>query len=273
MKKQRAFSVKYTSRHELVARMRSELERRGFPRLQMMLLVALTGGAGFLASYGLLHAGVEELAVRYGLAVVIAYLVFLLLLWLWLRTSRDSYEGLEDVVAEIVDAIPDQGGEIATPYHGSGGRFGGGGSTARWEESSKSEPLVELPEVPDVPEIPDVDEAAIPLAVLLFVGVIVVTALAASASVVYSAPILFAELMVDGLLSATLYRRLRRMEPRHWLQTALRRTLVPFGITAVVLMFVGVGLSIYAPEARTLGEVFAINHDTLGKAFPVREHV
>ena len=35
----------------------------------MLLLVCLTGGAGFLASYGLLYAGLTSLAVRYGLAV------------------------------------------------------------------------------------------------------------------------------------------------------------------------------------------------------------
>ena len=37
-------------RHHLVDRMRANLERQGFPRLQMMLLVSLTGAVGFLAS-------------------------------------------------------------------------------------------------------------------------------------------------------------------------------------------------------------------------------
>jgi hypothetical protein len=38
----------------LIERIRTLIERRGFPRLQMMLLVSLTGGAGFLCSYALL---------------------------------------------------------------------------------------------------------------------------------------------------------------------------------------------------------------------------
>ena len=56
----------------------------------MTLLVVLTGGAGLLASFVLLHLGVDSMAVRYPLAVTIAYAVFLLLLWLWLRTKAET---------------------------------------------------------------------------------------------------------------------------------------------------------------------------------------
>jgi hypothetical protein len=252
---------KYTSRHQIIQRIQHAIERRGYPRIQMLLLVALTGGAGFLASYSLLHAGVETIAWRYGLAVAVAYAFFLLLLWLWLRTRAEDYDGLEDVVAEIVDGIPDRAARPAHGYEGAGGNYGGGGASGRWDgDSASSEPLVELSDMPDVPsaaDVADADEIAIPLAILLFVFAIVATVVAASLSIVYSAPVLFAELLVDGVLSATLYRRLRRLDSRHWLHSAVRRTLVPFAITAAVLMVVGWGLSIYAPEARTLADALA----------------
>src|SRR5688500_5100123 len=103
--RKRTSAIKYTSRHQIIQRLRRQLERHGYPRLQMLLLVALTGGAGFLASYGLLHAGLETLAWRYGLAVAIAYVFFLLLLWLWLRTGAEDY-ALEDVLLEMADAAP-----------------------------------------------------------------------------------------------------------------------------------------------------------------------
>src|ERR1044072_9117393 len=101
----RQSAVKYTTRQQLIDRIRRELEHRGYPRLQMLLLVSLTGGAGFLASYVLLHAGVETLSSRYGLSVAIAYVFFLMLLWLWLRTDSDDYES--NGYQELVDSLAD----------------------------------------------------------------------------------------------------------------------------------------------------------------------
>lgn len=254
----RQSAIKYTSRHQIIERIRRQLEHRGYPRLQMMLLVSLTGGAGFLASYALLHAGLDTLSWRYGLAVAIAYLFFLLLLWLWLRTTPEDYEGFDGLLEGIADAVPSRrGGGEYMRYKDGGGEFSGGGSSARWESSS-SEPLVELPSMPDVGDLADADEFAIPIGIVLAVVAVVVTVLTASLSVVYSAPVLFAELLLDGVLAATLYRRLRRLDARHWLQSAVRRTFVPFAITALLMMAAGAVMSMYAPTARSLGEVLAI---------------
>lgn len=247
--------LKITSRAALIERVKRELERRGYPRLQMLLLVSLTGGAGFLASYGMLHAGLTSLALRYGLAVAIAYIVFLLLLWLWLRTDADTYEGWDEAVVEIFDAFP-EGSARDKSYHGGDGQFGGSGASGTWD--GDAEPLVELPDVPvsgvSISDVADADEYAIPLAVVIAVVVAVVAVLFAAVSIVYSAPILFAELLVDGLLSATLYRRLRRIDTRHWLQSAVRRTVVPFSMTAVLAIAAGWALTLYAPGSRSLAE-------------------
>lgn len=84
----RRFSGKIPSREELVEKAKDRLQRHGLPRLQMSLVVALTGGAGFLASYSLLQLGVDSMAVRYPIAAATAYAVFLLLLWIWLVIQR-----------------------------------------------------------------------------------------------------------------------------------------------------------------------------------------
>jgi hypothetical protein len=83
--------------------------------------------------------------------------------------------------------------------------------------------------------------------------------LLASVYVVWLAPSLLAELLLDGALSYTLYRHLRRDalgQPRHWVQTALRRTVWPFVAVAVFLAAVGAALQLCAPEAHTLGGVW-----------------
>ena len=80
------------------------------------------------------------------------------------------------------------------------------------------------------------EEFAIPLMLLVLVGVLLFSSL----FVVYSAPTLFAELLLDGVLAAGLYRRLSRVERRHWLETALRRTFWPFLLTAGLAAVLGV---------------------------------
>jgi len=57
------------------------------------------------------------------------------------------------------------------------------------------------------------------------------------------------------VLSASLYRRLRELQTRHWSESAVRRTALPFAITALSLAAMGYGLQVYAPQAHTIGEV------------------
>jgi hypothetical protein len=72
-------------------------ERFGSPRLQMCLLVAITGVVGFVASYALLQAGLTEMWSRYFTAFGIAYWVFLFLLWLSLRSRANDCTDVLDL--------------------------------------------------------------------------------------------------------------------------------------------------------------------------------
>ena len=65
---------------------------------------------------------------------------------------------------------------------------------------------------------------------------------------------LTAVLVLISLTGYTLYRNLRRSDSRHWLATAVRKTAVPFALTAVFLAIVGTAITAYAPGARTIGE-------------------
>jgi hypothetical protein len=112
---------------------------------------------------------------------------------------------------------------------------------------------------------------AIPLAVVLFVAAIVFTVLMISFSVILLAPILFAEMFVDGVLAATLYRRLRRLDSRHWLQSAIRRTAVPFAAAAILLMIAGWAFST-RPKRGRLGRCGRVGerHLTVGVSAETR---
>jgi hypothetical protein len=90
----------------------------------------------------------------------------------------------------------------------------------------------------------------------LLVAALAVGLALSSLYVIYSAPTLFAELLLDGALAATLYRRLRGIETRHWVSTALRRTVLPFATTAVFVSVAGWGLHQFAPGAQSVGDAF-----------------
>jgi hypothetical protein len=224
------------NRRTEIDRMRIKLERTGFPRLKMLLLVALTGGAGFLASYLMLRCCVSSMAIRYPIAIGIAYLVFLLLLWIWLRTTPNDYS---DVPDPSVIPSPTSDSPLECPPDPA---FDPDPSDALGETLSAAA---------------QADELAIPLLVLLLAGALLFSSL----WIVYTAPTLFAEILIDAALSAGLYHRLRRLETRHWLATAVRRTAWSFAITAFVASFSGMALQASHPGARSIGDIVH-SHDT-----------
>lgn len=251
-------------RSRLVRRLRERLLKRGYPRLQMSLIVLLTGGAGFLASALMLRSGLDTMWLRYLCAFAVAYPAFLGLLWLWLRTRAEDYGDFPDLSgfsSSSSGSLPEPAGLFDRPSlpTGGGGQFGGGGASSSFEVPEAEIGL--LPEGTDIGDAAgdaldaagDGDEFAIVLLVLALLLALLIT----SAWLVYTAPGLFAELTVDGALSAGLYHRLRKSETRSWLETAVRRTWLPFAFTAVVVAAGGGWLQHLAPGAHSIGEVIA----------------
>jgi hypothetical protein len=95
----------HLTRSHAILRLKRRLEQDAFPRIQMSLIVGLTGAAGLLFSFLMLEAGMTSMALRYPLALLAAYGVFLLLLWLWLNNQRDQARIISR--AEISSAWPD----------------------------------------------------------------------------------------------------------------------------------------------------------------------
>jgi hypothetical protein len=81
-------------------------------------------------------------------------------------------------------------------------------------------------------------------------------ALVAILYVVYIAPALLAEILVDGILVTGLYRKLKGIEQRYWLRAAVRRTLLPALIAAALFSLTGYALQRAAPKAKSIGEVW-----------------
>jgi heme/copper-type cytochrome/quinol oxidase subunit 4 len=230
-------------RQREINRVGQRLLHHGYPRLEMAVLVLVTGLAGFIASFILLHAGIVSMALRYPLAVGCAFIVLLLQLWLWLKLRNDwpgdVAEGLADIPGGTLDTAPSNGG---------GGTFDGGGASGNFDLPGGD--LLDGP----IEAAANAEEAAIPLFALIGIAAMAMAMVLLAFSLVSSAPFLFAELMIDGAMSASLYRRLRHLPQRHWTQTAVRRTIVPFALSALLLAAVGFGMAWAVPGAHTVGE-------------------
>ncbi|HSF43561.1 MAG TPA: hypothetical protein VLT87_27455 [Thermoanaerobaculia bacterium] len=259
------------SREELVEKVKKRLERYSLPRLQMSAILALTGATGFLSSFVLLKLGVDSMALRYPVAVALAYGVFLLLLRIWLRLQRDSWQSadLPDVV-DLGEAVLDGAGSLARGagrFAGGGGNFGGAGASANFDAPPATLAMTPPSPAPAVRAVPksggggkgggfnfgfDLDEGG--LLVLVAVLVIAVTSMGAVIWILWTAPALLAEVLVDGLVMTGLYRRLKNApEPEYWLASAIRRTWIPAAVVALLFSFSGYLLQKAVPEARSIG--------------------
>src|SRR5712671_6088269 len=190
----------------------------------MIIIVSLTGATGFVTSVALLHFHLDALWLRYPLAVAAAYLMFILLLWCWLRLRGDHvFDGVD-----MPSSGPSASGSPVVSE--AAGALSEG--TAGFEL--------------------DLGEAAVLLVVL--------AALLAGAwfaiGVVWAAPNLFAELVIDAALAGGLYRRLRTIHADHWLRTAARLTAWRFAVVAMLFCVAGFAIHIHSPEAQSIGQAF-----------------
>ena len=251
--------VTYERRERKIEFLKRRLLQKSYPRLHASLILLLTGSAGFLASFALLRFGVSSMWLRYPIAIVVAYGVFLLLLrvWLWLSRPPDvGFDLVEDVLEVSFDAA-----ESGDAGFGGGADFAGGGAGGSWGESVSS--VTSTRSVSSVVSTKssgssgfsfdlDLDDA------WFLIIVVIVLAVAASAAlyIVYIAPVLLAEILLDGVLMAGLYKRVKTIDHKHWLRAALRRTALPAVIVAVVFSVAGFAMQKAAPEARSIGEVW-----------------
>jgi hypothetical protein len=76
--------------------------------------------------------------------------------------------------------------------------------------------------------------------------------------VVYAAPLLLAEILVEGVLLSGLYRGMKKVRRAggDWLGAAVRRTWLPVLLTLLTFSAAGYLLQRAAPRARSIGEAW-----------------
>jgi hypothetical protein len=194
---------------------------------------------GFGASWALLHGGVVKMWMRYPVALAVAYAVFLVLVRAWAELERARFD--EDAALE----------HVLNP-----------------RDDRQPQPYSSSSDIPDVSGLGDwIDLSFFELDDGCLVGIAIAAVIAlctaivaAVFSVISVAPILVAEVFLDAVLAAALYRRLRRIDRSSWFISAIRHTYVPVLITALCLLTAGFILQALVPEAKSIGGVWRHYH-------------
>ncbi|MBK7908009.1 MAG: hypothetical protein IPJ78_15805 [Gemmatimonadetes bacterium] len=240
------------------------MSRAEYPRTVMLGLVSVASSVGFLLTAGMRHVGITAPGVRYPLAALGGYIAFFVLIRMWLawRRGEDGWDiqpdgtAPYDLLSSGVEPMP-----MPMPTFGGGGGFGGGGSSASFGAPGDASALVgHAAEVKaSVAEtalgaVGEADEGVVLLVPLVIAGAVLV-GLGASVSVLYEAPALFAEVLLDGAIATAVYRRLRLRSTEHWSSGVMRRTWKPMLAIFVALLGLGIAIPFLVPGADSIGDL------------------
>jgi hypothetical protein len=250
-----------------VDRMRARLEADYWPRVHCLLLVTLSAGAAFLTSVLLLVLRIDWMAMRYGAAAIAGYGMFLLLLhawvrWKWSRFTPDADgSDLVDVASNAsidLPSLPDAPLRVS----GGGARSGGGGASGVWDSSANSvgpgrRGQERRSTATGSGHSWGLDLDGDDLVWLLVALAAAFAALIAIGYVIWIAPILLAEAIVNGAVAGKVYHGLRKKEDDFWTSQIFKRTVVSGAVVILCAFVAGYAFNKIAPEARSIGGVWA----------------
>lgn len=247
-------------RERIIKDVKRRLLSSSLPRLQMSLILSLTGLGGFLASFSLLHLGLSWMWLRYPLAILFAYSLFLLLLrlWLFLQQPRSNNLGSSIDLPNVDPSYspsPNYGKGFS--FSGEGGDAGGAGAGVSWGNSAASTSSSSSSSAGGGGSFLGNLDLDLEEGWLLIIAVVAILGgFLATLYVIYIAPALLAEILVDGVLVTGLYKQLKKVEQRHWLRTAVRKTLLPAILATILFTVAGYAMQKAVPEAQSIGEVW-----------------
>lgn len=259
-------------------------KRRHSLRFHMSLILLATACSGFLATRTMLALHMENVMLRYPLAVVFAYLIFFISIKLWLKyiSSTPATQKVHDKSFDLLDVMPDMpisfGGnaQVGNVFHGGGGVFDGGGASDGFGEAAStiSDSGTDMLSgaidtgggIGDA--IGDAAGEAVSSTLGDEGGVVVVLVFAALAAIlavvvgtaaylVYEAPFILSEAAFEFILAAGLVRGVRRIDSADWMGSVLKTTWIPFAITLALSLFAADLMQNYFPGVTRISELLS----------------
>jgi len=233
----------------------------------MTIILLATSMAGVLASKGMFVIGLHNVAVRYPVTVLCAYLVFFaaIKIWLWLMTDAPTSKSNDtgSNVFDVIDFPLSSGGSGQTAFSGGGGTFDGGGASGDFGDtlgemaSGTGDALGGAGEVVgDVIGGAADDEGGVVLVIVLgLLAVLLFSVLGAGVFLIYQAPAILAEAAFDAVLAASLVRSSRKMNQPDWMGSIFKATWKPFAVVLLLAIAAGWAIHHYLPTASRMIDV------------------
>jgi hypothetical protein len=256
-------------------RFEQHIAHRFFVRFHMSLILTAVIASGVLTSRGLLELGVHSLRLRYPLAVLGSYLVFVLLVrvWIWYvkiccsRLSLPSFGGRGGTGGGSIDLSGGDSGPSGSSGGSNGftgfrgGDSGGGGASSSWEAGVVPEPvpIASSSSSSSSRWFPDLDFGGggdgDGWLVLLLLAALVLAIVGAGGYLVWAAPHILPEAATQALLASSLARAAKQQQ-HTWIDGILRSTCVPFFVVLVLAGALGWSAHHHCPTALKLVDVF-----------------
>lgn len=245
------------------------LEERLFLRFHMSLILTGTALVGLLASKILLIAHVDNIVIRYPVAVIVSYLCFFGFMKLWLSyvtssSVRKSYDAKDAL--DAASSIPDfSTGSLPTGGTfpgGRGGLSGGGGASGSFDGvAAHADTAAHAGHGIGEAVGEGAGEAASGLAeeggfILVVLGLALAIVFGAGLYLVYDAPFILSEVAFDFILAASLIKSTRKIDDPDWKGSVFRTTWIPFVIVLLISFLGAYILHANYPEAHKLSEIF-----------------
>jgi hypothetical protein len=224
-------------------------------RFHMALILLAVIGAGILSSKGLLESGVHSMAVRYPLAILFSYCVFLALvrIWIWYVSIRNSASfNLGNVNIGSIDLSGGPGGGTGIQFHGfGGGDSGGAGASDSWGTAAS----VEAPSSSSLDLGIDSDVGDDGWEIVLVLAAVALVMVLAGGYLIYVAPDILPEAAAQVAFASAI-TRVKKQEQHHgWMTGVLRSTAIPFIIVMLVASGLGWNAQRHCPQATKLKQV------------------
>lgn len=270
-------------------RFTNALKKRFSLRFHMTLILLATSIVGVLISKGMLAIGLDNVAIRYPVTVLVAYGVFFAAIKIWLLMVTDaSTVNSRDTVLNGLDSLDillpsGDSGEVT--FAGAGGAFDGGGASGDFSDSlgdmaSDSGDAVggagnvisdAVAGVGDVvggavsgigeavgSAVDGVVDDEIGIVLVIVFGLLVAllfSVLGVGLYIVWEAPAILAEAVFDTVLAASLVRSTKQMNEPDWMENVFKATWKPFAIVLGFSVISGWAMHHYAPEASRMMDV------------------
>jgi hypothetical protein len=225
-------SPKSLTRWDLVARLRTHLFRTSRPRSQTLTLVSATALLGLLTSIALLHLHLHNMALRYSISVAIAYAGFLGLVRIWILYQQKTWQRVGAIGTRPIPARAPNQPKQQSPDDGFSWLY-----------------LLDI-----LDNFGDLEGLLI-VALFIAGAISIFFVIWHVINFVVLGPEFLAEVLLDGVFGAALYRRLGQIEHQHWMKTVFAKTIAPFLWTLLFFAFLGAVSAHYAPEAVSIGGV------------------